>query len=57
MKRNRCEEITSTVMLWKPAFMAARVVANIANSGKSIDVLHNNCMLSLLIRIASRRFY
>ena len=23
-----------------------------ANSGKSIDLLHNNCMLSVLIRIA-----
>ena len=28
-------------------------VANIANSGKSIDLLHNNCILSVLIRIAS----
>ena len=26
--------------------------ANIANSGKSIDFLHNNCMLSVLFRIA-----
>ena len=25
--------------------------ANIANSGKSIDLLHNYCMLSVLIRI------
>ena len=29
--------------------------ANIANSGKSIDLIHNNCMLSVLIRIASKR--
>ena len=28
--------------------------ANIANSGKSIDLLHNNCILSVLIRIASK---
>ena len=30
--------------------------ANIANSGKSIDLLHNNFMLSVLIRMTSRLF-
>ena len=34
--------------------MAPGREANIANSGKSIDLLQNNCMLSVLIRIASR---
>ena len=29
--------------------------ANIANSGKSIDLPYNNCMLSVLIRIVSKR--
>ena len=33
--------------------MAPGREANIANSGKSIDLLHNNCMFSVLIRIAS----
>ena len=32
--------------------MAPGWESNIANSGKSIDLLHNNCMLSVLIRIA-----
>ena len=31
--------------------MAPGREANIANSGKSVDLLHNNCMLSVLIRI------
>ena len=35
--------------------MAPGREANIANSGKSIDLLHNNCMLSVLIRIAPKR--
>ena len=35
--------------------MAPGREANIANSGKSIDLLYNNCMLSVLIRIASSR--
>ena len=35
--------------------MAPGREANIANSGKSIDLLHNNCMLSVLLRIASKR--
>ena len=35
--------------------MAPGREANIAYSGKSIDLLHNNCMLSVLIRIASKR--
>ena len=34
--------------------MAPGKEANIANSGKSIDLLHNNGMLSVLIRIARR---
>ena len=34
--------------------MARGREANIANSGKSVGLLHNNCMLSLLIRIASK---
>ena len=34
--------------------MAPGREANIANSGKSIDLIHNNCMLSVLIRIASK---
>ena len=33
--------------------MAPGQEANITNSGKSIDLLHNNCILSVLIRIAS----
>ena len=33
--------------------MAPGQEANIANYGKSIDLLHNNCMLSALIRTAS----
>ena len=32
--------------------MAPGREANIANSGKSIDLIHNYCMLSVLIRIA-----
>ena len=32
--------------------MAPGQEANIANYGKSIDLLYNNCMLSVLIRIA-----
>ena len=32
--------------------MAPGREANIANSGKSIDLLDNNCMLSVRIRIA-----
>ena len=35
--------------------MAPGQEANIANSGRSIDLLLNNCMLSVLIRIASKR--
>ena len=31
--------------------------ANIANSGKSIDLLHNNCMLCVLIRICDSNEY
>ena len=34
--------------------MAPGQEANISNYGKSIDLLHNNCMLSVLIRIASK---
>ena len=34
--------------------MAPGREANIANSGKSFDLLHNNCMLSVLIRIGSK---
>ena len=30
--------------------------ANIDNSGKSIYLLHNNCMLSVLIGIASKKY-
>ena len=36
--------------------MAPGRKANIANSGKSIDLLYNNCMLSALIRIASLEY-
>ena len=32
--------------------MAPGREANIANSGKSIDLLHNNCMFSLLLKEA-----
>ena len=35
--------------------MAPGREANIANSGKSINLLHNYCMLSVLIRIASKK--
>ena len=35
--------------------MAPGREANIANSGKSIYLLHNNRMLSVLIRIAAKR--
>ena len=35
--------------------MAPGREANIANSGKSTDLLHNNCMLSVLIKIALKR--
>ena len=35
--------------------MAPDREANIANSGKYMDLLHNKCMLSVLIRIASER--
>ena len=37
--------------------MAPGREANIAYSGKSIDLLHNNCMLSELIRIASKKTF
>ena len=33
--------------------MAPDREANIANSGKSIDLLHNKCMLSVLIRMST----
>ena len=35
--------------------MAPGREGNIANSVKYIDLLHNNCMLSVLIRMASKR--
>ena len=34
--------------------MAPGQEANFANYGKSIDLLHNNCLLSVLVRIASK---
>ena len=43
---------TGSSSQWR-LIMAPGREANIANSGKSNDLIHNNCMLSVLIRIAS----